>query len=209
MSRTDQAGNGNDHAIWIVLVIVALVAAFSVRIDPQDWSQFKPDLLAALLAVAGGVPAGLWLNRMAERGRRAQEEVSRVRRRRVVLEGLLKELDQNGNAYQDVLRHDEPNVALMPLGDCMTSFWHALAASGTLNVIDDAELLSRLSTTYYLADMFNGWARSMREVFMENTPIEYRKELMGRAWPQLLEAARKAAGSRAEVVPLLQRMVQG
>lgn len=193
---------------WIVLAAVALVVAFTVRIGPQDWSQFGSDLLAALLAVAVGVPVGLWLNRIAERGRHHQEEADRARRRRVVLEGLLKELSQHESAFRHVLGHNEPDVALMPLGDCMTSFWHALAASGALNIIADVELLNKLSATYYLADMFNGWARAMREVYMDKAPIEYRKELMGRAWPPFIEAARKADGSRAEVVPLLQKMVR-
>ncbi len=192
----------------MVLVAATLLVAFAAHLGTQDWSQFKSNLLAALLAVAGGVPAGLWLNRLAERGRHHQEEADRGRRRRVVLEGLLKELTQHENTYRHVLGHEEPGVALMPLGDCMTSFWHALAASGTLNLIDNVELLNKLSVTYYLADMFNEWARSTREVYMENTPIEYRKELMGRAWPPLVEAARKADGSRAEVVSLLQQMVQ-
>ncbi len=185
-----------------------LFVAFAVPAGKQDWSQFKSDLLAAVLAVAGGVPAGLWLNRLAERSRRLQEETERAKSRRIVLEGLLEELKQHESAYQHILEHKEPNVALMPFTDCMTSFWHALTGSGMLSVIDDVELLNRLSGTYYLADMFNEWARSMRGVYMANTPNEYRKELMGRAWPLLVETARKANGSRADTVSLLQKAVR-
>lgn len=191
------------------MVVVALIIAFALHIGPQDWSQFKSDLLAALLAVAGGVPAGLWLNRMAERGRRIREEADRTRRRRVVLDGLLAELAQHERAYERILTHDETDAALIPLGDCQTHFWNALAASGTLELIDDARLLGRLSSTYYLAEMFNGWARAMRDIYMLNTPMNYRQELAARAWPHLVEAARKADGSRTEVVPFLQQGLSG
>lgn len=52
--------------------------------------------------------------------------------------------------------------------------------------------------------MFNAWARAMREVYMLYAPDPYRSALMARAWPHLLDAAKKASGSREEVVQSIQ-----
>lgn len=210
----ERAGQAVKHApqpvrqeiYWLLLAAILLVLLFVVRMVPKDdWSQFKPDLLASLIAVAVGIPLGLMLNRLAEDWRRKLDLAEQDRRRRVVLEGLLAEMDQHATSYAKIVTHDAPDEALIPLADCRDHFWRALAASGGLNLIDDASLLNKLSISYYLAEMFNGWARAMREVYMLNTPLPYRSELIARAWPHLVEAARKASGSRGETLQAIRR----
>lgn len=88
VSRHDQ---GVDDML-VAFIVAILIFAFFVPIGRQDWSEFKPNLVAGFLALAGGVPVGLWVSRVAEDARRTRERAEAKRRRHIALEGLLGRL---------------------------------------------------------------------------------------------------------------------
>jgi len=74
--------------------------------DADDVTKFLdgfwPQFVATLVAVAGGIPAGLYIERRIERGRRAIDQTENDRRRRELVTLLLDAVEINREAVQTI-----------------------------------------------------------------------------------------------------------
>ncbi len=199
--------------LWLVAFVVGIrvspsVVTFLRRVRPEDdWSQFLPDTLSAVVAIAFGIPVGLALNRLAESRKRKEGETARVERLRQTLRGLQAELRFNQTHLKSIVDYKGSPEKNVPEFDLRAEVWEALSASGGLSVITDAAFLSQLAVAYYAVRGVNVWRRHLRDnwaspEFSSHVTVRHADETSygstkgvegaKRIWPPLHTAANEA-----------------
>jgi hypothetical protein len=214
---------------WLLLVVAGVVVILLIALlplhdffarlgpPPDDWKQFKADLLAVFIAAAVAIPIGLWLNRTAERRTQERELAARMHRLRQVLQGLIDELRFNQSIFEDPAAHKSEPRHYLPLRDARTAFWDRAAAD--LSVIGHPILTDRLAVAYYFAEMVNVWRRHLRENFVSAeylTPVTLLESgqsgsdttigavVADRIWPRLLAVSKEASRIGQETLQILE-----
>ena len=120
--------------------------AFPAGAIPWDWTSFYPNLTAGLLAVVLGIPAGLWLNRLAElRQKRAEAEKTRLHQL-AVLRAIKDEIEQNQSLIDELEGELKPDVVLTYT--LRTDLWHAVSRD-VVGAVSSEELIQDLSQLYF------------------------------------------------------------
>jgi hypothetical protein len=151
------------RAVPLIIITVAVVIAVAYAVFwvwsqgfdlvDQFWSGTMGNFLATLLGVVVGIPAGLWANRLVERGRQQEEQ-------RRVVRLLREELDA-------ALNHELLNDPLNPLTSPVyldTGAWDSISVTGDANSIQDTRLLGEISNAYHRVESLNEWLRRFYDV---------------------------------------------
>jgi hypothetical protein len=188
--------------VWLLLVLTVIggltqprFRSYSRGQDPSDWIQFVPDTLAALIAVALGVPTGLWVSHQIERSRQQDERAQRTLRLRQVLAALMEEVQFNKQQMDLLLEYTGKPQDFIPQFDYRIEVWRALSASGDLSLIEAPALLSQLAVAASHAEGVNRWRRSLRENYASLHYLDagLGKDAANRVWPELIKATKGAA----------------
>lgn len=110
------------------------------------WPGAMGNLLATVVGLAVGIPAGLWVNRAVETSR---QHVHQSR----TIHNLRNELNQalNHDLLKDPLKPHVPPIYID------TGAWKSASASGDTNSIQDTELLAIIINAYHRIESLNEW----------------------------------------------------
>ncbi len=138
--------------LFAILTPVIYVRYFDLYVVQQNrsfWDSVIGNLIATIVALVGGIPVGLWIDRYIKRG----EELSRVesdRRHELKILGLLKkELEYSfNNIFLPSRKGASANsVQLIPY---KTDLWDAFCSSEEIKYIETPELLDEIASAYYI-----------------------------------------------------------
>lgn len=146
----------------------------------QFWLGTMANLLATVVGVAVGIPAGLWVDRVVEANRQKLQKrhIGRI---------LRDELDQalDHDLLKDPLK---PQVSPVYIDK---GAWEAASSSGDSNSIQDTELLGRIHNAYHRIDSLNEWlSRFYDASYGTASTIEMKDPTTGEKIPLATEVAK-------------------
>jgi hypothetical protein len=113
-----------------------------------DWAAFNAEWVAALVAVALGIPAGLFINRQLE-SRMKRAERDRLREHQLaVLRAIKDEIDENQSLMDELEGELKQNQDAVPTYGLRTDLWHAVSRD-VVGAISSEELIGDLSRLYF------------------------------------------------------------
>lgn len=148
--------------LLLAIVLVAIAIAAASLLGVAD-SFFLGALIATLAGVVAGIPFALAIDRWGQERARSEATLALAKRKRSVIGLLHDELDENLRRLVDpseLGKRPRPQLTYVPL---LTSTWHALRASGDLQ-LDDADLLGQLAEAYEAIEALNR---------LDNLALEY------------------------------------
>lgn len=146
----------------------------------QFWLGAMGNLLATVVGVAVGIPAGLWVNRAVETSHQRLDQ-SRT------IHNLRNELDQalTHDLLKDPLKPQVPPIYID------TGAWKASSASGDTNSIQDAELLAKIINAYYRIESLNEWlGRFYDASYGTGSVIKFTNSATGQQTPLATEVSK-------------------
>ncbi len=156
--RTDWVFEGVKIVIFVILFTILLLPfvyiAFPniINLLPQPssafWDNSIGNLLATVLALIGGIPVALWIDRLIKK----HESLNKLRSDRLeekkVLDLIKEELIFNLNSL--FLKGKKGNTKTMVVQPLKSDLWNALIASGETKYIENFALLNRITSAYYV-----------------------------------------------------------
>jgi hypothetical protein len=118
------------------------------------WSQFWPQLIATLIGVGFGIPAGVWLNHLIER---------RTQKRKVQKIKDLVVAELSTNTQYLIEWKDNKNKGDIESGTLANHLhvetWRAFSEGGELEWIEDFRLRDSLSSAYHHTRIVQDYSR--------------------------------------------------
>lgn len=143
---------GTETVLWlVVLLVLGVPLAYAIWCSPglDFWESVASGLLATAAALIGGIPIALSIDRAIKKKEQAHQ-AKETRTKELELLGLLKEEIEVCQSMLERRKQHPENLHIQPL---KSDLWHAASAAGKLNLIQNPQLLNKLSAVYYLIDM--------------------------------------------------------
>lgn len=140
-------------AVLWALLLGLLVTPIVYGLNWSDGKQFLDNVLSGLLSTAialmGGIPIALWIDRRVKHREEMKKQEEQSKRESELLELLREELLFTNSLLQSRLG----DTSILPMQPLKSDLWSAISAAGKLNLISNHRLLNRIASAYYVVNI--------------------------------------------------------
>lgn len=138
----------NSAYFFALLIIVVIIAAYGYLRNPA--SSFWDTLVATGIALIGGIPTALWVDRIIKSREESLQYKNDRQREENILNGILEELQTDSTLHSQQKACKEGAMIIQQI---KTDFWQSLLLSGEVKYIGDVVLLNTISKCYYFLNI--------------------------------------------------------
>ena len=124
-------------------VIGTPVIYFLLTEDAPDWNGLMGGIFSTCLALIGGIPTALWIDRIIKSQEQKNKEKANRKIEKEILDNIEEEIDWNEKKISSKRKIEDFD----PL---KIEYWEVLKSSGDLTFILDPKLLNQITSLYHL-----------------------------------------------------------
>lgn len=132
----------------LAIIAIPFVYIFFPWPIKSFWDNMMGNMLSTVLALIGGIPIALWINRFSQTYEENQKQLNNRKREIDILQLIKEELDFSYNSlFLNGKKGNSTSITTQPL---KSSLWEALISSEDTKYIKDPKLLNQISSAYYV-----------------------------------------------------------